>query len=384
MDAVSILVLLCYELFLEIIRVFGSLFELKFIDFLSDLGSNGSILWNVGILILLDRIEAAISVSSKSSALFGLPSFNEALNSLKNEVFFLIREFTILAHGIQTDDILLVLSLEGGESNLWPFFLLGLELKTLSDSLVTLGILLSLPLDALRILLETALLNILPVCNRMGKRLVKKTALVNKRHSHEASESWNSLIMHTGLTNYLFHINMLEALHQRDLSVVLISISIDRSVSFSLTDVLLSKHIVGDTLGRIQHSALNEFVIFVCMDEFDDLRLSGILMSLVIIIDLDAALRELKAANVDSSGTSVLLKEVNKRGKVVGKIVRLFERRKEVGLDILVLNHSFSLLLLLTIIDALANSLAVFLRSNLLKLCLSLRKMKMQFSNGVI
>ena len=280
---------------------------------------------HTAILFLLESVNATIPIGSESCTLLSLPGLNKALDSFKCKSLLLFSKLTILSHCVEANDEFLIFGLEGVEGNFSPFTLFWLKLLALGDCMITLRVLLCLKLQALLILFSSLLLNLLPVGDGIHERLIEEAALVDKGHGHKTAKAGHALVVHTGLAHYLLHIDVLEALHEANIAYSLHTLLIYGRQSFVETSVLFGENIVRDAYVWLEDGTFDEGVRFACMLKLDHLRQRGVLMRLVIIIDLDFALRVLKAADVDSSSTRVLLQEIYKVREIVSKVVRLVQ-----------------------------------------------------------
>jgi len=227
MHAVAIFILFGNKLFLEVMRVLGTRFEIEFFNFLYDLMGDSTVLRHVGVTLCLNGFKTSISIISKCLALLFLPALDETFDCFKSIALLFLGELAVLAHRVETDNELLLHRAEGAESDLRPFTLFWLKLLARSDGLIALRVLICLPLQAFLILLVTTVLNILPVCDGLSQSLVKEAALVDEGNRHEATKAWHPLVVHARLAHYFLHVNVLEALHETDLADRLLTLFID-------------------------------------------------------------------------------------------------------------------------------------------------------------
>ena len=175
---------------------------------------------------LLESFKSSISVLFKGDSLLFLPDFDVSLNCLENESLLLFCQFTVLAHSIQAYNELLFFSAELIKSDFFPSALFRLPFLTCSNCLFFGGLLLKIESFLLLLLNFLPLLHILPVSNCLTEGLVKKTALVDKRNCHEATESGDALKVHARLTDDFLNIDVFESVHKIDIRHSLIALII--------------------------------------------------------------------------------------------------------------------------------------------------------------
>ena len=122
-----------------------------------------------------------------------------------------------------------------------------------------------------------------------------------------------------------------------------------------------------------QDGSLHELVILTGMNELDNLWCLVVHVCFVICIDVDLALRELKATYIDTSSTSILLQEIDKSGQIVSQIFGFLERSKELSLVIFFLFLGFELVLTLALLNVLSLSETLLFVANKLQLLFSLK-----------
>ena len=155
---------------------------------------------------------------------------------------------------------------------------------------------------------RTPLHHVPVVGDRLSQRVIEEAASVDEGHRHEAAEARYALEVHTGLAHHLLHIDVLEALHDANVSCHFHTLLIDRGHSLAEASVALMEDIMSHANVWLQHGTLNEVVrgaSLARMDELDNLWQSGVFMCFIISIDSDSTLRVLKATNIDAGRTSI-------------------------------------------------------------------------------
>mmetsp|Transcript_16946 Transcript_16946/g.22804 ORF Transcript_16946/g.22804 Transcript_16946/m.22804 type:complete len:222 (-) Transcript_16946:506-1171(-) len=220
---------------------------------------------------MLECLKTAVSIGGESITLFLLPDLDKALDGLESEALLLCSELAVLAHGVEADDVLLLLSAERVECDVLPLALLRDPLLARRNGLVSLGGQVLLPGFALLVLRLLSLLHVLPVVDGLGQRVVEKTAFVHERHSHETTQTRYALKVHAGLTHHLLHVEMLEPGHEIVVRHSLNAVLVYRGRDLTQTRVVFAKDVVSDADIGLEHGTLHIFVGFAGVNKLDHL-----------------------------------------------------------------------------------------------------------------
>ncbi len=239
-----------FENFLEVNCICISLFKFVVFNFLGNLLSDEDFRLTNFFWCLLESFKSSISVLFKGSSLFFLPDLDVSLNCLENKSLLHFCQFTILAHSIQAHNELLFFSAELIKIDFFPGALFRLPLLTGSNRLFFGCLLLEIERFLLLLLHFLSLFHILPVSDCLTQRVVKKTALVDKRDCHEAAESGDALKVHARLTDDFLYVDVFESVHKVDICNTLVALSVDSCHCLVQAAVLFTKYIVGDSFLR--------------------------------------------------------------------------------------------------------------------------------------
>ena len=95
------------ELLVEVFGVTSVLLELVVLDLLGDLLGEDNVILSRIFSIRFQCFQSSVSVGSKSHTLLFLPDFDESLNGAQGEDLLLFGKLAVLAHSVQTANILL-------------------------------------------------------------------------------------------------------------------------------------------------------------------------------------------------------------------------------------------------------------------------------------
>ena len=128
--------------------------------------------------------------------------------------------------------------------------------------------------------------------------------------------------MHARLPDDLLDVDMPEVVLDINILGSLIAFSISGGLGLIESRVKLRvEDVVRYTNVWWEYGALHELMRLARVNELDNLRLVVVKVSLVISVDSDLTLWVLELAKVDTSCTSVLLKEVDEVWQVVIKVL---------------------------------------------------------------
>lgn len=270
---------------------------------------------NLGVSMV--EFDASVSVLGKALNLGTLPLFSEDLDGFENLSALFIRNFTVLAHSVNTDHKFLLLNVEELEFLLLDL-LFFLDVSFLvSDGGIKFSVLFCLM--SCQFPMELVILSgyFVEVENSCIESLIREARIVNDGNGHECSKSGNSLEPHLRFADNLRHVDVLESIEDilrhdnfNNLFVSFIfAFSVnDLSWGLGLRNFRKVKHGVshGGILGckdHVDHGAVG----LVSVGELDNLGCRFVEISILASIFRNSLLLADKLTNVDTGGLCNLL-----------------------------------------------------------------------------